>query len=237
MRHNARVRQRLAWAVFILATGCGPPDERPSAASDDHTAGGAGAPAADPGGSSGGAGAGAQDAGGTVSDYPAGPYGEGDPEVGDVIENLKLQGLVFDAAAAEPRFVTTSLGALREIDAALALIHVPAVWCSSCKAAAADLAARQQEILDAGGAIIELVHEGQDGSPPSESELRAWATAYRLHVPTAGGADARAHAVFPDRDTAYVVDLRTMTVVWRERGLYATPTIGATGADALLARL
>jgi hypothetical protein len=160
----------------------------------------------------------------------------GNPDVGDVIENLQLVGLVPDGSS-EPPFVSTSMAELRGGDATLALVHVAAVWCGSCRAAANDVGAREQEILDAGGAVIELVHEGQSGAPPTESELRAWMGAHDIESVTVGPADDRTKAVFPEREYAYIVDLRSMTVVWRERGLYASPTIGAVGADAILERL
>jgi hypothetical protein len=129
------------------------------------------------------------------------------------------------------------MAAFRGGDANLLLVHVAAVWCSSCRAAASDLGEREQEILDAGGAILELVHEGQSGDPPTESELRAWIGAHGLSVATAGPADERTKVVFPNREYAYIIDLRTMTVVWRESGLYATPTIADTAADAMIERL
>lgn len=82
---------------------------------------------------------------------------------------------------------------------------------------------------------MEIVLDGnQFGTLPTETELTAWVEAYALTVTTVARVDDRARNVFADREYAYIIDLWTMQVVWREQALFTTPTIVDIGIDTIL---
>lgn len=82
---------------------------------------------------------------------------------------------------------------------------------------------------------MELLLDGASSRvPPTEAELRAWADAYDLPMTTVGPIDDRTRQVFADREFGYVIDLETMTVVWRRQALFSTPTISDLAIEALL---
>lgn len=91
-------------------------------------------------------------------------------------------------------------------------------------------------MIAAGGAVLELLLDGpRSNTAPTDQELAAWIQAYSLTVTSVRRVDARTREVFADREYAYIVDLSTMQVVWREQGLYATPTIADVAVDKILA--
>ncbi len=189
-------------------------------------------------------GGGSQNQGGAPSvadipeDYPAGPYGEGNPGEGETLENLSLRGFVNytnEGLASDQPFVDFDFATLRQSGPQYVLIHVGAFWCSSCRTAAEDLAARSQQVIDAGGGIVELVIDGSSpGENAKQSHLEFWIESAGLGVTTVGPVDDRAREIFPEREFAYIVDLATMEVVWRGEGLYATPTITTQAVDEML---
>jgi hypothetical protein len=83
--------------------------------------------------------------------------------------------------------------------------------------------------------VLELLLDGATSrTPPTEAELRAWADAYELPMTTVGPVNERARQVFTDREYAYIVELETMTVVWRHNMLYGNPTIVDQAIDEFL---
>lgn len=233
------MRHATAWVVLwgLTTAGCSGDVRGPRAgdapASGGRDRGAAGGPEMDSGPEQLGSGG-----SGPAAGYPNGPYGEGNPQVGDVIEDLKLQGFVSEAggglATTQP-FSETSLARLRDSGARYLLIHTATAWCTSCRAAADDMGLRGEEVLDAGGAVLELLLDGLGtNQDPTEREIAAWIEAHDLSVTTAGPREDRVRKVFPSREYAYIVELGTMTVLWREEGLYASPTVAAVGIDRML---
>lgn len=88
--------------------------------------------------------------------------------------------------------------------------------------------------MDAGGIVIELLLQGSGSAPPTEDEVRAWVTTHDLETTTVGAVDARPRVVFADREVAFIIDLDTMTVLWKQSGLYANPSLFVTSIDAML---
>ncbi len=191
-------------------------------------------------GSEGTAGSGETSFGGAAAfstTYPEGPYGEGNPRVGETIEALAWEGylrLGDDTLVASGELQATSLAELRLAGASVALIHTATTWCSSCRAAADDLARRGDELSNQGALIIELLLEGQSYITPDDEELTAWVKTSDLTVTTVRGADARTEAVFPSREYVYIVELESMKVVWAKQALYSSPSITEEGVKALL---
>jgi hypothetical protein len=91
-------------------------------------------------------------------------------------------------------------------------------------------------VINAGGAVLELLLDGsRNNIAPTDQELSAWIQAYGLTVTSVRRIDARTREVFADREFAYIIDLSTMQVVWRQQGLFTTPTIVDVGIDKILA--
>lgn len=139
---------------FLLcsALACSAPESRPGA-SDYGTAGEAGVVAgsggrgnglggesgASQGGNgaaiaSGGSGAAIGNAGSggsSLETYPAGPYGENNPDVGAILENLTFRGYANPTGvglANEQPLVDYSFADLRSSGPRYALLHIGAVW-------------------------------------------------------------------------------------------------------------
>ncbi len=169
-------------------------------------------------------------------EYPRGPYGEANPRVGDVIENLTLvgfprvgRGIVVGSESAQ----TMTLAELREGGESHALIHTATMWCMSCRAAADDLGQLGDQLSARGALIIELVLEAPDGSVPTPAQLGSWAAGSDLTVTTVAPGDDRAATVFPSREYVYIIELETMQVLWAEQAFFVNPTITQTGMDVL----
>ena len=126
----------LACCVFSLACGSG--SEEPSKHAENmqpHD----NSPGMGSGGASGGAGGGAGENGaGTGGQtgqlpegYPTGPYGASNPDVGDVIENLRFRGFANPTAeglANLQPYADYSMNDLRLSGPRYALIHIGALW-------------------------------------------------------------------------------------------------------------
>ena len=160
-----------------------------------------------------------------------------DPGVGEEVPDLQLRGYLNRTAetlATDQPLVSFRLSDLKEQGANYVLVHIANGWCTSCQAAAKDIGRDGTEVVTNGGAVLELLTEGVSNQLPSDAELNAWITAHDLEVNTAAPTDTLAGEVFPSRDRAYIIDLDDLRVVWTEDGLYADPTIGAVGLDAML---
>jgi hypothetical protein len=87
------------------------------------------------------------------------------------------------------------------------------------------------QLLDAGGAVLEILIDGSTlGLDPTQEELDVWVRNNDLRMTTVIPGDESVRRVFPDRDYVYIIDLRTMEVVWQEEGPgrnQATTEIGA----------
>lgn len=170
--------------------------------------------------------------------YPKGPYGEGNPEVGDVIENLTLRGYV--ATPGEQLRVGDSLDVismneLRDEGPSHLLIHVSGTWCATCQIEASRLSDAAETIALAGGLAIELVVDGQAlGAEPTKRELDIWVELLDLAVTTMSPGDDRVQEVFPTRDYVYIIELETMEVVWQIDGPEGGQAASTLGAEQLL---
>ncbi|NRA35557.1 MAG: hypothetical protein HRU17_19690 [Polyangiaceae bacterium] len=160
-----------------------------------------------------------------------------DPGVGEDVPDLQLRGYLNRTAetlANTTPLVNFRLSDLKDQGANYVLVHIATGWCTSCQAAAKDIGLGGTEVVQNGGAVLELLTEGVAGQLPTDAELDAWITAHDIEVNTAAATDALAGEVFPSRDRAYIINLDDMKVVWTEDGLYADPTIGAVGLDTML---
>lgn len=154
--------------------------------------------------------------------YPVGPYGG--RAVGDVLGNLKWEGYVNDTAAAlsstEP-YVPYSLDDLHRSGKALLLLHVADFDCAGCKSAAADLVKLGAAVVEAGGAVVEVLGSQGWEYVATRPYLDAWLATYDLRVTSV--IDAPGHGletlhVFGIRETSVIVDLTTMQIVWKMNG-------------------
>jgi hypothetical protein len=176
----------------------------------------------------------------TKDNYPDGPYARDDHEVGDVVENLMLlrhlgtPGRVTDT---DDELDRISFSEIRESDATYLLLHTSATWCATCRVEALYLSEYTQSIVEEGGAVIELVVDGQaTGLDPSKEELDVWVELSDLQVTTMGAGDDNLRKVFPTRDHVYIIDLETMEVVWRIDGPKDGQAGSEIGAIELLSR-
>jgi hypothetical protein len=156
--------------------------------------------------------------------YPAGPYGG---TVGTTLPPLTWEGYASPDGASLARdqaHGSYTADDMRRSGKVLALIHFADFDCPGCRSGAADLAARGAELSSAsGGAAIvaEVLVSKQYSSPATRSHLDAWVAAFDLTVTTvidAPGHELGSLAAIGVRETAILVDLATMKIVWRRTG-------------------
>lgn len=83
------------------------------------------------------------------------------------------------------------------------------------------LGAQGQAAIAAGGVVVEVLHAGASfPGPPTQAEMLAWITTYGLHVTVVQPKDTQTLAELKSREWTYVVDLKTMKIVWTGFGSY-----------------
>lgn len=177
---------------------------------------------------SGGAQAGA--GGGASSGYPAGPYGI---KEGDTFPNLVWAGYANwngDAISTTKTFGPVSMDDARKSGKKYAIINLAETLCPGCQKSASLLKTDAKGIIDAGGAVIEIVITKAFTGPPAKADLDAWITKYSL-VNTAAmdptGTGTPTHDLLGERDTAYIVELPSMKVKAKIIGSYSGATPGS----------
>lgn len=170
--------------------------------------------------------------------YPDGPYGYGDPEVGDRLPNIRLEGFVDPPTgrkATASRFASVELDDIRRSNNQFLLVHVSALWCPPCMLAARDLADNHELISSAGATVVELLVDGRSvGADPTREELEVWADTADLKFPTAMPGDEETRKVFPHREYAYLIDLDSMEVIFRTSGFHEDTTVAEEAINELL---
>lgn len=81
-------------------------------------------------------------------------------------------------------------------------------------------------MLDLGGVIVEILMTG---------DLAAWANTYDLNVTTVSPKDSQTYNLLGIRETAFIVDLRTMQIVWKYNG--SIFGIGDSSAKVAIAQI
>jgi hypothetical protein len=86
----------------------------------------------------------------SLNEYPEGPYGKNNPDVGDTLENLTFFGFHRLGASqdliSKAEYNEFSFTDYRESGADYLLIHVAAAWCSSCLLGAQEFPWRQHAL-------------------------------------------------------------------------------------------
>lgn len=164
----------------------------------------------------------ARDAGPTVPPgYPAGPYGT---SVGETFPYLVWVGHVNESASGLSRDVPSSgytSDDLRRSGRPYALVHVSDFDCPGCNSAARALVTEGPAMVAEGAAVVEVLGSQGFFYPATDASLTAWLTTYDLTVTAV--IDAPGHALETlhaagVRETAVIVDLSTMKVVWKDYG-------------------
>jgi hypothetical protein len=153
--------------------------------------------------------------------YPAAPYGI---VVGATMTNLRLQGYVNATGAAFsntlPWTLAYSLDDVRKSGKPYALVHVSDVNCGGCRNAGRQLGIDGTGILDAGGAVLEIL-SAKSGAATVQADLDAWITSYNLKVSSfidASDAPTAALKMATIRETVFIVEVPSMKVVWAVHG-------------------
>ncbi len=86
---------------------------------------------------------------------------------------------------------------------------------------------RAAEVVDAGGISVEVVEQGSRGGAPADrDDVENWIESFDLTTTTVHPADGTTLEQLEGRDHTYVVDLRTMEIVFE--------TIYGDGPDAAI---
>lgn len=157
-----------------------------------------------------------------ASEYPAGPYGTGDPAVGDVVENLTLRGYFNLDPSVESADTELRDGDMHELRS-LGMTHIAVLtakgWCPTCRTIARNVAGmsdRLSGVANNGGLFVQMLLTGAGTSAPTDVEIDAWAQAANLTTLVVGPGDDRMNAVFPTRQIGYIIELETMRIVFAE---------------------
>jgi hypothetical protein len=166
--------------------------------------------------------------------YPKGHYGT---EVGNTFPFLRwegyVEGRVDGGLVSDGPWTTYSSDDLRRSGKRLAIVHLTDFDCPGCRHAATELDARMADAGTDDPAVVEILGSiSIQAAPADRNHLQAWITTYGLYVTTV--IDAPGHELatlnsFGIRETALVVELATMQVVYRSTGNLAPN--GPTGLD------
>jgi hypothetical protein len=156
------------------------------------------------------------------ADYPDGPYGT---KVGDTLPFFRWEGYVVATAdaglASDGPVGTYSSDDMRRSGRDVALLHVADFDCPGCNHAADVLAKGAKAFVDAGGLVIEVLGSQGFFSPADRAHLDAWVETYGFvttSVIDAPGHELATRDAMEIRETALVVDLATMRVLFRMTG-------------------
>jgi hypothetical protein len=166
--------------------------------------------------------------------YPRGHYGT---QVGDTFPFLQWQGYVEGGADAglvsNGAWTAYNSDDLRRSGKQWAIVHLTDFDCPGCRHAATQLAARVTDAGADGPAVVEVLGSiSIQALPADRAHLEAWITTYALNVTAVIDAPGHAFATlqsFGVRETALVLDLATMQIVFRSTGNLAPD--GPTGLD------
>lgn len=153
--------------------------------------------------------------------YPPGPYGR---TVGSTLAPLRWEGYVSPDGAALARdqgHGPYSPDDLRRSGRSLALVHFADFDCPGCRSSALSLAARGAELSLAGAAVVEVLVSKQYSDPANRTHLDAWVATYDLTVTTvidAPGHELESLDAIGIRETAVIVELPSMRILWRATG-------------------
>src|SRR5690606_36353555 len=99
-------------------------------------------------------------------------------------------------------------------------------WCAACRPEALYLSQYADELMAAGGEVLEILVDGDViGDDPTTDQLSAWVVSNDLRITTVIPGDDYVREVFPDRDHVYIVDLETMEIIWRAEGPSTNPAV------------
>ena len=92
-------------------------------------------------------------------------------------------------------------------------------------------------MVDRGGAVVEVLMTPTPGVP--RDGLDAWVTTYGLNVTTVLQTGTTTATQLGVRETAYIIDLKTMKIVWKFNGNLAGigDSSGKVGVTEILTRL
>lgn len=96
------------------------------------------------------------------------------------------------------------------------------------------MGAKGQAAIQAGGLVTEILYAGAIGLPPTQTEMTAWIQKYGLYVSVVKPKDAQTMNELVSREWTYVIDLKTMKIVWKQFGSYDG---SSTSVDAGLTEL
>jgi hypothetical protein len=166
--------------------------------------------------------------------YPAGRYGT---HVGDTFPFLRWEGYVegrADAAlVSSSAWTTYTSDDLRRSGKRWAIVHLTDFDCPGCRHAATELDARVADAGAMGPAVVEVLGSVSiEALPADRAHLDAWITTFAPSVTAVIDAPGHEFATlrsFGVRETALVLDLATMQVVYRSTGDLGPD--GPTGLD------
>ncbi len=100
------------------------------------------------------------------------------------------------------------------------------------------MGAKGQAAIQAGGLVTEVLYAGALGGPPTQAEMTAWIQTYGLYVTVVKPKDDQTLTDLVSREWTYVIDLKTMKIVWKEFGAYdGSKTSAGDGLTELMTLL
>jgi hypothetical protein len=156
--------------------------------------------------------------GATADGYPSGPYGK---TQGAVIPNMTWSGYVDDAAdavATTKPYVTYSLDDARRSGKEYAIVILAESGCTGCQKSGDYIVkgGAGAAVVAAGGVVIEVLETVGFTAQATQAELEHWVDFFMLPVTTVKDPDGTGTPTLDtlgQREQAFVIDLRTMTIV------------------------
>jgi len=73
-------------------------------------------------------------------------------------------------------------------------------------------------VVEAGGAIVEVVEQGSSSGPSDDSDLAGWVSAYGLEISTVRPKDGMTTEQLEGREHTYIIDLSSNLIVFEGYG-------------------
>jgi hypothetical protein len=176
--------------------------------------------------SSGGSSTSSSSGGGSIDagPYPAGPYCQpagsgGNLPAGCVLPNATWIGYsdpTGTVQASTAPYANYTLEDARNTGKRYAMINVAEFDCPGCQNSATELQARGGQVEQAGGLVIEVLETEGFTMQATMTDLNYWATHYMMEnnvVKDPDGSGTPTLNFYGRRDQAYIVDLKTMTIL------------------------
>jgi len=174
--------------------------------------------------------------------YPEGPFGAVERTT---IEDFRFLGWSrpattgYDVDNLEPLRLADFYDPTGEKSISYLVINSAAVWCTACRGEYKDMVTKVAAYQARGVAFVGALYQDNDGNPAKPSDLKLWASAYKVDFPFVLDPAFKLSAFFDLEATPMImiIDAKTMRILHIQTGWAPSgPSSLWTQLDGLLAK-